>query len=35
MSIDTPADAANFRHGGVLQVVPRQLLATDDTEAVI
>jgi aconitate hydratase len=29
--IDTPAEAAYFRHGGILQFVLRQLLETDDT----
>jgi aconitate hydratase len=32
--IDTPAEAAYFRHGGILQFVLRQLLETDNTEAV-
>jgi aconitate hydratase len=35
LRIDTPAEAAHFRNRGVLQFVLRQLLATDDTEAVI
>ncbi|MEO6200046.1 MAG: aconitate hydratase [Cryobacterium sp.] len=30
--IDTPAEAAYFRHGGILQYVLRQLLATDRPE---
>jgi aconitate hydratase len=29
--IDTPAEAAYFHHGGILQFVLRQLLETDDT----
>jgi aconitate hydratase len=29
--IDTPAEAAYFRHGGILQFVLRQLLEPDDT----
>jgi aconitase A len=29
--IDTPAEAAYFRHGGILQFVLRQLLETNDT----
>jgi aconitate hydratase len=33
--IDTPAEAAYFRHGGILQFVLRQLLETDDTKKVI
>ncbi len=31
--IDTPAEAAYFRHGGILQYVLRQLLAVDDGPA--
>ena len=33
--IDTPAEAAYFRHGGILQFVLRQLLEPKDTEAVL
>jgi aconitase A len=33
--IDTPAEAAYFHHGGILQFVLRQLLEPDSTEAVI
>jgi aconitate hydratase len=28
--IDTPAEAAYYRHGGILQYVLRQLLASKD-----
>jgi aconitate hydratase len=33
--IDTPTEAAYFRHGGILQFVLRQLLEPDDTKAVL
>jgi aconitate hydratase len=33
--IDTPAEAAYFHHGGILQFVLRQLLESDNTKAVI